>query len=86
MNARLRRPLFVLLTVPGVLADASVAAHETKERVAIEWKRDPKAVVRRAEAAPPEAPEPPSELAIPPEARRRTWRRRARGGRRRAAP
>jgi hypothetical protein len=68
MNARLRHPLFVLLAIPGLLAGVKAVAHETKDRVAIEWKRDPKVATRHPEAAPPEAPEPPSELAITGEA------------------
>ena len=66
MNARSRPPVFVFLTIAGLFGGAEIAAHEAKERVAIEWRRDPKAAVRRTEAAPPAAPEPPPELAIAP--------------------
>jgi hypothetical protein len=68
MNVRLRHPLFVLLTFPGLCAGARALAHDTRDRIAIEWRRDPTAAVHHPEAAPPEAPEPPSELAVAGEA------------------
>jgi hypothetical protein len=66
MHARPRRPLFILPMVAALCGRADVAAHEAKERIAIEWKRDPKAAPRRMEAAPPAAPDPPSDLAVAP--------------------
>jgi hypothetical protein len=66
MNAWLRRPIVVLLSIPVFCGGAAVA-HEARERVAIEWKRDPRATAHRTEAAPPVAPDPPPELAVAPE-------------------
>ena len=66
MSARLPFRLVLLLTFVGLFGGAGAAAHESKDRVATEWKRDPKTAVRRAEAVPPAAPDLPPELAIPP--------------------
>jgi len=68
MSARLPLRLVLLLTIVGLFGGAGAAAHESKDRVAIEWKRDPKTAVRRAEAAPPAAPDLPPDIAIPPAA------------------
>lgn len=68
MNARLPRLVAVLLTIVGLFGGAGTAAREAKDRVATEWKRDPKAAVRRAPVAAPAAPELPPELAIAPAA------------------
>jgi hypothetical protein len=60
--------MVVLLTIVGLFGGAGTAARESKDRVATDWKRDPKAAVRRAEATPPAAPDLPPELAIAPAA------------------
>ena len=64
MNARWTGRALTLVAVVALAGATVVAsAHELKERVPLDWKRDPKAVPRHADAAaPPAAPELPSEL------------------------
>ncbi len=64
MNIGSARPMAVVLTIAGVLGGTAALAKNEKERVAIDWKRDPKVLVRRAPAHAPEAPELPPELAV----------------------
>ena len=53
-----RRTRFVVVvSLAGAMTGAMAAAHEARERVPIDWKRDPKVAVRRTEAPAP-APEP----------------------------
>ena len=60
------RRLVVTLCLVAACAAGAANAHETKERVAVDWKRDPKTAARRAETAAPAAPELPAELVVAP--------------------
>jgi len=60
LSRTLRFTLFVL----ALPLAAQAVAHDTKDRVAIEWKRDPKAAVRPAAAPAPTPPALPQELTL----------------------
>jgi len=64
MSARWPVRVAVAACCLGGLASGAVSAHEARDRVAIDWKRDAKAAGRRVEAPVPAAPELPQELAI----------------------
>jgi hypothetical protein len=68
MNVRLPLQLAVVLLVVGLPAGAAAGqvAGESKKRVPLDWKRDPKVGSPRAEPVVPTAPELPSELLIVP--------------------
>jgi len=62
MNAR-RTRLIVLIALASALSGRAAAAHESKDRVKVDWKRDPKVSNRSAEAPAPAPPELPADLA-----------------------
>jgi hypothetical protein len=49
-----------------LLAGGDAAAHETKDRVKLDWKRDPKSAAHPVDTSPPPAPAIPQELAATP--------------------
>lgn len=68
MITRFTRPMVILLAMAGMPSAIAAQAGTEKERVAIEWKRDPKVPLRHDAARAPEAPELPSDLAVSPAA------------------
>lgn len=61
-----RTRLIALVALASVLSGRAAAAHESKDRVKVDWKRDPKVAKRSAEAPAPAPPEVPTDLAVAP--------------------
>ncbi len=66
MIASMPRLLLIAHAIAGLAVGSSLFAHEPRERVPMDWKRDPQVAVRHSDAAAPQAPSLPSELAVPP--------------------